>query len=404
MNIRLLLPLIIVVDIAFLLYGVKTISISYHEAVIFFDEKNFIHYIAKFSTLIFGQNDFALRLPFMLFHIGSIILMYKISAFYLKNQTDRVINLIVFIMLPGVTSAAILVNSATVVIFFTLLFVYLFLNKKENLYSLLLPLLLFIDDSFLTLYLALFVYGLFKRELFITIFSFMLILVSLYVYGFDLTSDAKVYFFNVFAIYGLIFSPFLFLYFFYVLYRILIKESKSLIWYISFVALVFSILLSTIKMVLIEDFAPFVVIAVPLMLSMFLKSYRIRLPELRQWYKFYFAFIFGSLILIFFFTYLNKYLYLFIENPSKHVAYKYHIAKELAKELKKDGINGIKIDDKMQKRLKFYGIYEGDKYKISNKKETKNIKSVTISYFGRAIKSFYVSNLHKSEKFFEKNN
>ena len=404
MNIRLILPLIIVVDIAFLLYGVKTISISYHEAVIFFDEKSFIHYIAKFSTLIFGQNDFALRLPFMLFHIGSIVLMYKISAFYLKNQTDRVINLLVFIMLPGVTSAAILVNSAAVVIFFTLLFVYLFLNKKENLYSLLLPFLIFIDDSFLTLYLALFVYGVFKKELFITIFSFMLILVSLYVYGFDLTNDAKVYFFNVFAIYALIFSPFLFLYFFYVLYRILIKESKSLIWYISFVALVFSILLSTRKMVLIEDFAPFVVIAIPLMLSMFLTSYRIRLPELRHWYKFYFAFIFGSLILIFFFTHLNQYLYLFMNNPSKHVAYKYHIAKELAKELKKDGINSVKIDEKMQKRLKFYGIYEGDEYKISDKKEADNLKSVTISYFGRGIKSFYVSNLHKNSIFFEKNN
>ncbi len=393
MNIRLLLPLIIVVDIAFLLYGVKTISISYHEAVIFFDEKSFIHYIANFSTLLFGQNDFALRFPFMLFHIGSIVLMYKISAFYLKKQTDRIISLLAFIMLPGVTSAAILVNSATVVIFFTLLFVYLFLNKKENLYSFLLPLLIFIDDSFLTLFLALFFYGLFKKELFITIFSFMLILVSLYVYGFDLTNDPKVYFFNVFAIYALIFSPFLFLYFFYILYRIFLKETKSLIWYISFVALVFSIVLSTRKMVLIEDFAPFVVISIPLMFSMFLKSYRIRLPELRHWHKFFFAFIFGSLILIFFFTYLNKYLYLFIDNPSKHVAYKYHIAKELAKELREDGINEIQTDDKMQKRLKFYGIYKGDKYKISNKKEANNIKSVTISYFGREIKTFYVSNL-----------
>ncbi len=93
-----------------------------------------------------------------------------------------------------------------------------------------------------------------------------------------------------------------------------------------------------------------------------------------------------------------------MDNPSKHVAYKYHIAKELAKELAKDGINEIKIDDKMQKRLKFYGINEGNKYKISNKKEEENIKSVTISYFGREIKSFYVSNLPKSKKIIEKNN
>jgi hypothetical protein len=395
MSNRLLLALIIFIDVAFLLYGISSLSISYHEAEIFFDQKNFIHFIAHVSTTVFGQNDYALRLPFMLFHLGSIVLMYKISVFYFQKEMDRIITVLIFVLLPGVTSAAILVNSATVVIFFTLLFIYLYLKKRENYYAFLLPLLVFVDDSFLTLFLALFVYGFFKKEYFIASLSFMLVLASLYLYGFDMTNDPKVYFFNVFAVYAVIFSPFLFLYFFYALYRIWIKEEKSLIWYISFVALVFSIVLSTRKMILIEDFAPFVVIATPLIYTMFLKSYRIRLPELRGVLKFWFGFIFASLVVIFALTHLNKYLYLFMEKPHKHFAYKYHLAKELAHELKKSGINGIKTDYRLQKRLKFYGIDKGNSYEINNKKAKNHFKSVTISYFHTPIKTFYVSKLHK---------
>ncbi len=396
MKVKYLLPIIIIIDIAFLLYSVGNISISYNEAKIFFDNGGFVHYLVQLSTQLFGQNDLALRLPFILFHILSIVLMYEITSFYLKYEIDRIMCVLVFIMLPGVTSAAILVNSATVSIFFTLLFLYLFLNKKENLYAMLLPLLVFVDDSFLTLFLALFVYGFFKKEYFIMSLSFMLVLVSLYIYGFDISNDPRVYFFNVFAVYGAIFSPFLFLYFFYALYRILIKEQKSIIWYISFVALVFSIILSTRKMILIEDFAPFVVIAIPLMYAMFIKSYRIRLPELRGLHRFFYIFIFGSLALIFLFTHLNKYLYAYIEKPTKHFAYKYHVAKELASKLKELGIDGIVTDYRMQKRLKFYGINKGNSYELTDSKNSNTIKSVTISYINRPIKTYYVSKLHKN--------
>jgi 4-amino-4-deoxy-L-arabinose transferase-like glycosyltransferase len=396
MNARVSLFIIIFVDLSFLLFSISNISISYHEAEIFFDQKNFIHIIAHLSTMIFGQNDFALRLPFVLFHIGSIILLYKISTFYLKREFDRIMSVVVFVMLPGVTSAAILVNSATVSIFFTLLFLYFFLNKKENYYALLLPLLVFIDDSFLTLYLALFVYGFMKKETFIAVMSFFLILVSLYIYGFDITNDPKVYFFNVFAVYAAIFSPFIFLYFFYALYRIFIKGEKSIIWYISSVALVFSIILSFRKMILIEDFAPFVVIATPLMFAVFMRSYRIRLPELRGIHTFLFSFTFISLVLIFLLAHLNKYLYLYMDKPSKHFAYKYHIAKELADRLKGDGIDEVLINNKMQKRLKFYGIKEGDRYIVNDIRGATNSKSVTISYFNMPIKTYYVSKIHKN--------
>lgn len=388
------LALIIIVDVVFLLYAIQNISISYEEAVIFFDEHNFLHYVIQFSTYLFGQNDYALRLPFVFFHIGSIILMYFISTFYLKRQSDRLMSVLIFTLLPGVTSAAILVNSATVAIFFTLLFIYLYLRKLENYYAFLLPLLVFVDDSFIILFLSLFVYGFFKKDRFLMIMSASLVIISLYMYGFKFTNTPKVYFFDLFAVYGLIFSPLLFLYFFYTMYRILIKENKTIIWYISFVALITSIILSFSQMILIEEFAPFVVIATPLMYSMFIRSFRIRLPELRRTLKFFFSLIFISLILIFGITHLNKYLYRYISNPTKHFAYQYYIAKELAAHLKKHNTYAVMADTKMQKRLKFYGIGRDTKYMLNENQDTNTRYNVTISYINTPVKTYYVSKVH----------
>ena len=50
--------------------------------------------------------------------------MYKITENYFKYQKDRYISIIVFMILPGVLSASLLVNSAIVIIFFmSLIFV-----------------------------------------------------------------------------------------------------------------------------------------------------------------------------------------------------------------------------------------------------------------------------------------
>ena len=100
---------------------------------------------------MFGQNDFALRLPMIVFHLLSSLLLYKISKKYLEKQKDRLWLLIVFILLPGVISSALLVNSAGLVIFSLLLFIYIYDNfSKEYTYPLLL-IFAIIDGSFLYL-------------------------------------------------------------------------------------------------------------------------------------------------------------------------------------------------------------------------------------------------------------
>jgi len=395
MRYRFCLALIVLFDLIFLLYGVNTLSISYNEAVIYYDSHNFLHYLVQFSTKLFGQNDFALRVPFIAFHLGSIGLFYKISKIFLKREFDRCLSILIFVLLPGVVSSAVLVNSASVVIFFTLLFIYLFLHKKENLYSMLLPLLVFIDNSFSILYLGLFAYSIYTKNRYLLLLSAMLYLISLYMYGFGVYGKPKGFFLDTFGAYSLIFSPLIFLYFFYTMYRILIKEKKSILWFISFTALIYSILISFRQRIVIEDYAPFVVISIPLMVQQFLKSYRTRLPQLRSSYRFFYALVFGFLALNFLATYFNQYFYRYIDNPQKHFAYKYHIAKELASALKKRGIDSIMVDNKnLQKRLKFYGINSSKELKLVKTVKKSDPKSVTISYMNYPIISYSVTKVN----------
>ena len=65
-----------------LLFVANTLSISYKEALNVFVNTSVLTYITNTSLYIFGQNDIALRLPFIIFYILSVLLMYKITDKY----------------------------------------------------------------------------------------------------------------------------------------------------------------------------------------------------------------------------------------------------------------------------------------------------------------------------------
>jgi len=194
----------------------------------------------------------------------------------------------------------------------------------------------------------------------------------------------------------MVFSPLLFLYFVYAMYRILIKEEKNLLWYISFFSLVVSLLLSLRQRLLLEDFAPFVVLSVPLMVKVFFNSYRVRLPAFRKLHTFFFGLVLVTLFINTLFTFFNKPLYAVMNEPSKHFAINYNIARELADELKARGIHQVMIkDDKMALRLKFYNIERGGNYKLSIYKEIgKEFEQINIIYYGKTVKMFYLYHLN----------
>ena len=370
-----------------------SLSISYKEALNVFVNNSVLSLITNTSIYIFGQNDFALRLPFVLFYSLSVIMMYLITEDYFKYEKDRYISILIFMILPGILSASLLVNSAIVVTFFTLLYLYCFQKKNEYSYVLLV-LFLFIDNSFAILYLALFFYSLENKNKKLLYFSLILLILSMYVYGFTTDGKPRGFLVDTFAIYATVFSPFLFFYFIYSIYRAGIKNERTLTWYISVTALFVSLIFSFRQRVYIEDYAPYIVISLPYMLKMFFHAYRVRLKEFRRNYNILVGLVIVMLTINVILTFVNKPLYLILPNPSKHFVYQYHFVKELAEELKNRGINSITTDnEELALRLKFYNIDNGDDYFLSLKNYNYQSERISIKYYGKELFVAYLIKL-----------
>ncbi len=375
--------------VVILIYVSNTLSISYKEALNVFENSSVLSYITNTSIYIFGQNDIALRLPFIIFYTLSILLMYKLTSNYFKYKKDQFLSILIFMILPGVLSASLLVNSAIVVLFFILLYIFLYdRNKAHPIW--LLFLLVFIDNSFAILFLALFFYSLKQKDKTTIYISLFLFALSMYIYGFETDGKPKGYFLDTFAIYATIFSPLVFIYFIYTIYRAGIKNKRNFVWYISTTALIVSLLFSFRQRVYIEDFAPYVVISIPFMLKMFYHSYRIRLSIFRKKHYIGAIIVLFMLVINCILTIVNKPLYLFLPNEKKHFAYKYHFAKEIASKLKELGVTKVNVyDERLQLRLKYYGIEKSNEYYLSNINDG-NRKKISVSYYDKELMQLYL--------------
>lgn len=385
---------LLTVLVVVLLFTANNLSISYKEALNVFVNTSILSIITNTSINLFGQNDITLRIPFIVFYVLSIILMYKLTENYFKYERDRYYAILIFMFLPGVISASLLVNSAIVVTFFTLLYLYYYKLFNKHCY-LLLALFLFVDNSFAIFYLGLFFYSLKNKENRLIYLSLALFTLSMYIYGFDTQGKPKGFLVDTFAIYSSVFSPLIFIYFVYTFYRSAIKdEENDLTWYITVTALLLSILFSFRQKVYIEDFAPYVVISFPFMMKKFLHSYRVRLKEFRLRHNIAIIATLVMLLLNVCLTIMNKPLYLLIDNPKKHFVYQYHFAKKIAQVLKEKNINNIVSDDKeLLLRLRFYGINEGNNYFITTTNYHFNDDNILISYKGKELLKVYITKL-----------
>jgi len=394
MKTKYILPLLLVIDILILLYEATTLSISYDEARLYFGQYEFISYLSHFSTTLFGNNDIALRLVMILFHIGSVILFYKLTFWYLKQERERLILTGIFILLPGVISAALLLNNAGLVLFATLLFIYMYKKKVSELILFFVLLgFAFLDNSFLYFFLSLLIYNILYKKWEATFFLFALSLINLYLFGTDIGGYPSGHFLDALGIYAAIFSPILFIYIVYALYRTYLTQDTDIVWFVATIPLIFSLLLSIRQLVHIEYYAPFVIPALLIAGKIFTQSYHVRLQQFRKKYRLLFQstviFLFINFIVVLF----NTQLYFMIKNPKRHFAYKHHVAKELANQLQKQGIKCIHTDYKMQLRLKFYGLAECHE-RILTSHVIENGKKVTISYNGVVLYQGYVTKLN----------
>ena len=354
--------LLLCLDFLALLYGVSTLSISEDEAKIFFsDEKTALWYLLQSFVYLFGQNDLALRTPILLLHFLSCILLFILALKLTKNKKDAFFSLLLFVLLPGTVASALIVNEASLVIFISLLILCAYEYKRKILFYIFFILALFIDKSFLILFLGFFFFSLYKKDYLLFWLSLLLFSLSFSFYGFDTSGRPYGFFLDTLGIFAACFSPLVFVYFFYVIYRLFLKEDKPLLWFIMSVTFIFCSLLSIRQKVYLDDFLPFCVISTPLLVSTFMSSYRVRLPKFRLKYNVLIQCAFIFLLLFYLVLIFNPLLYSYLKNPSRHFAYNYHGAKELALELKKHGIYAIKTNKAMQLRLKFYGISSNSK-------------------------------------------
>ncbi|MDR1007566.1 MAG: glycosyltransferase family 39 protein [Campylobacteraceae bacterium] len=385
---KILLFLIIAVDFSLLLFVSDTLSISYYEANTFFNANSAAHYLVRLSCEIFGQNDYAFRIPFIIIHILSTLFLYLVSKPLLKREMDRLITVLIYIMLPGTIVVSLVANDAAFVIFGTLLFLYLHQRGNNLAMYILLILTLFFGKSFVVLYFLLFFYAVNKHDIILMILTLTLFATGMYLYDFDISGKPRGYFVDTFSVYAAIFSPLLFLYFIYTMYRILVKGGKTLLWWLSFGAFIVSLLLSFRQRIAVEEFASYTIIAAPLIVGTFMNSFRVRLPQYRKLHKFFavltlFLLLFNSILVL-----NNQYLYPFFQKRSNHFAYKHHIAKELADELKKRGIVQVNTyDKKLALRLKFYGIEDNGQYTL----ERSSLGNITITYGGMVIEQYNLS-------------
>jgi len=393
MNSRFIFFLLLGLDALILFIETSHISISYNEALLLYGNFSFLQQITNIFIAIFGSNDLGLRFAMILFHLMSVVLMYLISKRYLHSDRNRLWLVLIFILLPGVVSSALIVNHAGIIIFGLLLYIYLSDIFELKYTNILLFIYAIIDPGFAYLFVGLTIYYLYVKNKLMAFFNAFLYILAINIYTIQIDGMPRGHFLDVLGIYSAIFTPIIFVYIFYVLYKRYLSDNINKLWFISTTALLISLILSFRQRIDIEVFAPYLIISLPLAAQTFVSSYRVRLKEHRKNYRLLFVISVILLLLNTLVVFFNRELYLVIENPKKHFAYDMHIAKELSKILKSRDINCVKSDYKMQLRLKFYGIKECSLYTLKEiPLSDTGLNNVTISYRNKDI---YKANVTK---------
>ena len=387
------ISLLFAVSFGFLLYAISNLSISFYEADILYNQKNLTSLVANLSCKFFGYNDFALRIPFIFIHFANCILLYKVSKFMLKRRFDRILALILYMCLPGVLTSAIVVNPAGIVIFITLLILY-FESKNLQIplfFTLLIS--LFVDKSFNIFYICLFMYAAYYHKKELAILAILLFIASAMLYEIDISGKPRGYFLDTLGIYAAAFSPAVLFIFIYTIYRIWLKDRKNLLWFVVTGTFCLSLIFSLRQKLELQSLLPFCVISAPLLLRVFLNSYRIRLPQFRKPHKIsaviavIFLLISANLIIF------NQIFYpiLFKDKAQKHFIFKYDIIKDLSKELKKLGILGVDCDNyETQLRLKFYEIGKNSNFYLFEDEISEFDYRIEVRKFGNLADEFYI--------------
>lgn len=394
-RLRLFVSILLFVHLVVLVWVAWGLPIGPHEAKIYFTGHNVVATLMHFGKDLFPAVDFLnIRIPFLLLHLINLFLFYSLSRVILHDDVSVLTSFVIFLLLPGIVSSAVLATSTGLILAVYQTFLILYLKKRKIEASLMLPLLLLIDKSCVILYFALFTYALWRREIPLLVVTILLFGISISLYGIDMHGKPVNYFADTIALYAAIFSPLVFLYFFYAMYRILLKGDRNIIWHISFTVMILSLIISLRQRIPIEDFAPYVIVAIPMMVKLFYQSYRVRLPQFRKKYLYMAGVVFSVLALNTLVLLFHKPLFLVLHDPQKHFAAPFYVPYWCATELKKRDIHEIGVDKRtMAYQFRYYGLPPSNVF-LLKKNPCDSCEIVTIRYRNKTIAVCYVSKIN----------
>lgn len=369
-------------SIAIICFIISGLSISYNEAVLLFAQDTIISKLALLCHNVFG-GDFGLKIPNLIFHTLNLILIYLISNKILKYKRDSLLCVGIYALIPGVILQASLLNESIIVLCIVLLVCYVELMSEKISYIFFVIAVLVSPSAFI-LMLALFFYAIFKRKIKTMNFALICIAVNIYIYGIDIGGHPSGQFLDMFGELALLYSPPLFVYYIYTLYRNVTKEKINLLLCVSLTSLILSLFLSIRQEIDKEIFLFMSLCGIPLMIRQFLSDIRVRLPQFQDSYKNRFIIIILCLVLEAGLLIGSKYMYAF--NKTGNLLDSFYITKELAQELNARGIKAVSTDGKTQARLKFYGIEKGG----NNLSRVKSGGNLIIKYHNKPIARYKI--------------
>lgn len=341
---------------AAVLYLAITTPISPHEAKLYYTSDDITAHLMHWGYALV-PSFFGLRLFFVSMAFVSVYIFFVLAESYLSREEDAYLATVIFMFLPGFVTASVLANIEIIVLSIVLLFVLMYRKKFVVGLPIAMFALFFLHDTAIIFFIALLFYTVAHREKWLSILSLAFIIASLILSkGIEIGGRPSGHFVEIFGLYATIFSPLLFLYFFYTMYRIFLRGEKTLLWYISFTALIVSLLLSLRQEVSVTDFAPYVLISTIAMVDVFNHSYRVRLPRFRTPYKAAFGVALLFLVVTDAMILGSRILYDISDHPATHFAARIYEPYDLAVSLKKKHVSCYDTFGRKYYQLRFYGI------------------------------------------------
>ncbi len=342
--------------VASVFYLAYTTPITPHEAKNFYLSHDITSLLMHWGNAII-PGVFGLRLFFMLFAFLSLRIFYELSQRYFKKREDVYLSTALFMFLPGILTASAMANVAIIVLPLVLFFVLLYERRHFMVLPLIMLALFFIHEASVIFFLALLFYSIAHKDKHLAIISSAFIVAFIYLAkGIEIGGRPSGHFIEIFGLYAAVFSPLLFLYFFYAMYRILLREKKTMMWYISFTALAVSLLLSIRQKVYITDFAPYVMISTIAMVDVFNRSLRVRLPEFQRYYRYAFYVVLSVLVVSVLTIVLHRYLYLMAKESERPFAYRIYRPYDLVQKLRAEHRTCYDTQGRWKYQLRYYHI------------------------------------------------